>query len=209
MLNIKFIKEALSFYYELNDSESHGYQHLDDVYELAINMKEKLNIEIPNNIIGIAAYTHDMFSSINRKLHHELAYKYVLDTSVYFLNDLHTNDRYLIACAVREHRASYKGEYTSVLSELLSAADRGKPDIKSIVIRSYKFTVEHNPNANEHELYSLIQKHMIEKFSTNGYARYNDLYNRYFETELKEMKTFFDDISVKDIENIVKEEYNG
>ena len=41
MLNIKFIKEALSFYYELNDSESHGYKHLDDVYELAINMKEK------------------------------------------------------------------------------------------------------------------------------------------------------------------------
>lgn len=60
MLNIKFIKEALSFYYELNDSESHGYQHLDNVYELAMDMKAKLNIDIPNNIIGIAAYTHDI-----------------------------------------------------------------------------------------------------------------------------------------------------
>lgn len=209
MLNIKFIKEALSFYYELNDSESHGYQHLDNVYELAMDMKAKLNIDIPNNIIGIAAYTHDMFSSINRKLHHELAYKYVLDTSVYFLNDLHTNDRYLIACAVREHRASYEGTYTSILSELLSAADRGKPDIKSNVIRSYKYSAETNPDANEFTLFSLVRKHMIEKFSTNGYARYNDLYNRYFEVELKEMKEFFDNISVKDIENIIKENNNG
>ncbi len=209
MLNIKFIKEALSFYYELNDSESHGYQHLDNVYELAINMKAKLNIEIPNNIIGIAAYTHDMFSSINRKLHHELAYKYVLDTSVYFLNDLHTNDRYLIACAVREHRASYQGEYTSILSELLSAADRGKPDIKSTIIRSYKYSAETNPDANEFTLYSLVREHMLEKFSTNGYARYNDVYNKYFKDELKEMQEFFDIISVKDIENIIKENNNG
>ena len=209
MLNIPFIKEALSFYYELNDSESHGYQHLDEVYDLAMKMKEKLNIDIPDKIIAITAYTHDMFSSINRDLHHELGYKYVLDTSVFFLNELDSNDRYLIACAVREHRASYKGTYTSILSELISAADRGIPDIKKTVIRSYKYTIETNPNADESTLYSLVRKHMIEKFSTNGYARYNDLYNRYFETELKDMKTFFDNVSVKDIENIVKEKYNG
>lgn len=209
MINVRFMKETLSFYYELNDSVSHGYQHLDDVYDLALKMKEKLNIEIPDNIIAITAYTHDMFSSINRDLHHELGYKYIMDTNVHFLNDLHPNDRYLIACAVREHRASYKGDYTSILSELISAADRGIPDIKNTVIRSYKFSMETNPNVSEYTLYSLVRKHMIEKFSTNGYARYNELYNKYFEVELKEMKEFFDNITIKDIENIVKEKLHG
>lgn len=142
MLNVRFIKEALSFYYELNDSESHGYKHLDDVYELAMKIKNKLSLDIPDNLILITAYTHDMFSSINRDLHHVLGYKYILDTNVYFLNDLSISDRYLIAHAVKEHRASYKGVYTSVLSELISAADRGIPDIINTVYRSYKFAKE-------------------------------------------------------------------
>lgn len=208
MLNTRFIKEALSFYYELN-SDSHGYKHLDEVYELAIKMNEKLDLKIPTKIIAIATYTHDMFSSINRKYHHELAYRYILDSNVYFLNNIEHNDRVLIAYAVREHRASYTGEYKSILSELLSAADRGIPDIKTTVYRSYLFTKENNPDAGELTIYSLVEKHMKDKFSNKGYARYNNVYNSYFKDELIEYKDFFDTISLKDIENIIKEKTNG
>jgi exopolyphosphatase/pppGpp-phosphohydrolase len=205
MLNVRFIKEALSFYYELNDSESHGYKHLDDVYDLAIKMKNKLNLDVPDDILMIAVYTHDMFSSINRDLHHELGYKYILDANVYFLNDISYNDRVAIALAVREHRASYKGTYSTILSELLSAADRGIPDIKNTVIRSYKFSKENNPNTSELGLYSLVQLHMKDKFSNSGYARYNSVYIKYFENELTELKNFFDTVSIKDIAKIIEE----
>lgn len=224
-INVKksILKDVLSFYYGFN-SDSHGYKHIDEVFELSIKIKEKLNLDISDNLILIASYCHDMFSSLNREQHHELAYRYILNTNIYFLNELDEQERYLVACAVREHRASYTGEYTSILSEIISAADRGIPNEKKNIIRAYQFASEkylkydiNGKLLKESELLKSINRtdsivtaiqHTKEKFGSNGYARYNKIYLDYFGEELERFKLFFDNLTMTTALEIINEYEN-
>lgn len=112
--------------------------------------------------IGLACLAHDMFSAIDRDNHHILAGQYLMDLSYVVNKTLITDeDRhidYWMDCfkyftkdmlieasqMVSEHRASYKGQFSNKGSEILSAADRGKPDIYSVVNRIYTCAMDSN-----------------------------------------------------------------
>lgn len=74
--------------------------------------------------------------------------------------------------AIYEHRASYKGTFTSLVSEIVSSADRNKPDIAKWVARVKRGNI----NNNMEEALDHIQK----KLGRNGYAKLPPTYMNYY-----------------------------
>ena len=171
----KFKKEVRAFYkpyYDKGD-EAHTIAHADDVCKLALKMNSG---EYNEKLIVLSAYIHDIFNSANRAKHHKLAYEYVLKADDRFLKELNKEELELVAHATLEHRASFKGEFFSKLSEIISSADRGEPKIEPIVIRSMQFN-----NANVQD----VVEHIKDKYAKGGYAKFPKLYIEHFKEEFK------------------------
>lgn len=189
------VREYYKTYYK-NSDEAHLIDHADDVCNLAL----KINHECDEKLIILASYLHDMFNRENRSIHNELAYAYVLKAEDSFLQELSPEALKEVAHAVLEHRASFKGEYYSALSEIISAADRGLPDFEFMVIRSMKFN---HGNAKE------VYKHISSKYGKNGYAKYPDVYQSILSEELARFKQLADDVTVEKIEKIWENRENN
>ena len=195
----KFREEVRAYYqpYYENSDEAHLIDHADAVCDLAL----KINRECDEKLVILAAYLHDMFNRDNRARHNELAYEYVLKTDDKFLKTLSAEERKQVAHAVLEHRGSFKGKFYSLLSEIISAADRGVPDLDFIVIRSMKFN-----NANAQKVY----EHISRKYGMNGYAKYPNVYREMFSEELAMFQRLADQLTVEKIEEIWENrELNG
>jgi hypothetical protein len=136
-----------------------------------------------------------MFNRQNREKHHILAYEYVLQADDIFLKELSQEELSMVAYAVLEHRGSFKGEFYSPLSEIISSADRGKPDIEFIIKRSMKYNRQNVKN---------VYKHIKTKYATDGYAKYPDLYQEIFKDELKTFKKLVDDLTIEKILEIYR-----
>jgi hypothetical protein len=184
----EYVREFYKVYYKDGD-DAHLIDHADTVCDLAL----KINSNCDEKLIILASYMHDMFNATNRSLHDKLAYEYVLKRDDHFLKELSDKELLMVAHATLEHRAKFKGKFYSKLSEIISAADRGLPDLNIIVIRSMKFN-----NANAQDVYT----HIKEKYSSSGYAKYPKIYKDIFKKELQQFKKDADTLSVKDIETI-------
>lgn len=202
---IDFFKE----YYSAND-ETHDIYHVIDVTIRALRMNSVLKLGVTKEKIIVAGLAHDMFSVIDRAEHHKRGFMWIyVKKGLPILNfdKFKAKDKYEIARAVHEHRASYRGDYTTVLSELISAADRDKPDLETILTRVYKcakdefniFEIDKGKEIpdievaagnlrdiakviyNTHELpVYKTYVHIIEKYHEKGYARRNHLYDAYY-----------------------------
>lgn len=184
------VREFYKPYYD-NGDKAHLINHADDVCELAL----EINKDCSEKLVILASYIHDIFNATDRKKHNILAYDYVKNRSDKFLKELSDEELDLVAHAVLEHRGSFKGEFFSKLSAIISSADRERPDVAKIVIRSMLYN-----NADAQDVYA----HMIDKYSSNGYAKYPKVYKEIFEKELEEFKKEVDNISVEKIEDIWK-----
>lgn len=195
------------------DESGHGFRHICDVLTLALLINEKRKLESNIEKIIIASFVHDMFSSSHRSTHHIEAHDFVLSSKWRIFEFLSPEDRIDVAMAVKEHRASGNGEYHGNLSVLISAADRGYPDMGKIIKRirqcakdtSTVFTLDVKgvpkitlPNGEWlEELYNKMHAvcpieaktytHLYEKYSDAGYAQYNFIYKSYFDKELTSM----------------------
>ncbi len=194
---LEFQREVRAFYepFYKDGDLAHQIDHADSVCDLALEMNKECN---PKLII-LAAYIHDIFNATDRKNHNQLAYNYVLEANDKFLKELSKEELLQVAHAVLEHRASFQGEFYSKLSEIISSADRGAPDIKEVVIRSMHFN-----SANAQDVYN----HLQDKYGSNGYANYPKSYQKHFSKELAEFQKRVDNITVADIETIWKNRIN-
>jgi hypothetical protein len=182
------VREYYKPYYE-NSDEAHLIDHADDVCDLAL----KINQALDEKLIVLASYLHDMFSKTNRAIHNELAYEYVKKADDKFLSKLSTDEVKIVAHAVLEHRGSFKGEFYSPLSEIISSADRGLPDLDFIVIRSMKFN-----HGDAKDVYT----HIHDKYGTTGYAKYPKVYQNIFKEELACFKKLADELTVDKVVGI-------
>jgi len=177
------LKQVSPFYQEIegdNIRNSHGLNHVKEVMHLALKMNAKLNLGISEELIITASLLHDVFSdSINRDKHHELGAEFVRKRKIPYLQKFNDEEIELIALAINEHRGSYKGEFSSLLSELISSADRGEPNLDKLIKRSLKF--------NGGNMKDVIH-HMKDKFGKGGYAKYPRIYRDYFKSELTELQ---------------------
>lgn len=175
--------------YRLNDA-AHQIKHFDEVEKTALLMNARLKLNQSPMLIMLSAYFHDLFAW-SRHNHHDLAAIWVSTTDHPVIANLDSLERTLLSKACYEHRASYKGNFTSVLSELISSADRGMPKSKDDLFqRSYEY---HRSSGCLHEesVHNAIA-HIKDKHGSNGYARYPDLYLKFYGKQIKQIQLEID-----------------
>lgn len=180
--------------YEQNDA-AHRIDHIDEVYQNAIQINTVLGLGLDTGYLAIIVYTHDLFA-VHRNNHHDLAAAHLLTTDEWYMTGIDKNTRILLANAVREHRASYKGAYSSMLSEVLASADKGAPtNLLAMIERSFMYgrtkLALDTTDATIHAF-----KHMHEKFGRNGYAKYPSIYHAMYKADLGNLWDKIDRLSI-------------
>ncbi len=206
---VKFRKMLILEFMELyryNDA-AHQVNHFDSVYACGVAIRNMLNLPYRDELIMMAAFTHDLFAWF-RDTHHEQSATFVnARMSDIFEATLTEEEIGWLEHACREHRASYKGEFSCEFSELFNAADRELPyGVDALLERAMGFVDRDNPMAkgddfdvrNRHRAVT----HIYEKFGTKGYARYPDIYLKVFADELLEQRHEVDQMYSEYIKSI-------
>jgi len=202
------IREYVKQYYLKNDG-AHQIDHADKVYNDFIYCMKELNKSMDLDMIAVIAYCHDMFSTIeHRKVHEQKAADWVLENhnNIDFLKKFNNSDIKIISDAIREHRASYKGRFSSVYSELMNLADRGNLELNNTLKRSFKYHYDRMDIINEENIDNAcnnVLSHMIEKFGSKGYFQPNELYLQVFEKDYTNFVKQVDNLTIEQLKNIV------
>ena len=173
----------------INDP-AHQWPHVVAVGEMGVRIAKKLNVD-PKPFL-LAALCHDIFSTLEREHHHEAAGKWVREHLGTFESPRYVE---VVARMCEEHRASYKGEYSGLFEEAFASADRGPIGLDcdaAMYWRSFQYTKAKNPAMPIISVCAKVSEHMIEKFGSNGYAKWPDLYRSLFGDELEAMQKRFD-----------------
>ena len=194
------LSELYGFFYQTND-RAHRLPHMISVSETAVEINTQLNLGLDNCILVGAAMVHDLFNH-SRDNHHEMAKLYIQTNPIPWLQEFSPIELEKMACAAGEHRASYKGEYSSIYSEIVAAADRGMPNVKSAVIRCAVYGAD-KCNFRGVALYNHTMSHMKEKFGTAGYARYPDIYTKFYSESLTKFQHAMETLSPTVIDELV------
>lgn len=192
--------------WEKNDP-AHRLSHFDEVYRTALEIDHRLKINLPKKQMMVVSYYHDLFANV-REVHHHLSYNFILGEKCHILRAwLRKEEIGLVANACREHRASYKGKFSSILSELMNSADRERPKgVARLLERSLHYSIAKNPDLSKEEICKLSSDHIKEKYGRGGYARFPDLYVKAFKEELEEQ---YDRIETADLYKIAIGIYEG
>ena len=182
---------------------SHGTNHIFNVMNLAEMLLqdniEKFKNENEIKTLYMAIILHDCTRNIDKMEHEESAALFInvlMRYSMTFNAIISDNniDVNLMKEAIREHRASYKGEFSSPISELLSSADRGNPEsLDDRITRSFNYAKEHGKN--DHDAWMHAIDHMKEKFGRNGYQKLPKMYVDFFKDKIEKL---WDDIDKLD-----------
>ena len=193
---------VLSYYkdeIELNDA-AHDLNHVVNVYIKMLDIDKVLNLGINKKMILLAAFLHDLKCHVDRKKHCILSAYYVIDCYYNvgckdpFIKYLTEEKVIILADSIIKHRASGNEVPGSGLAGLLYAADKDVPLLEEIVLRSY----EYGSNC-EHVL-----KHLKEKFSSEGYLKYNIYYKLYYGViSIERMRNEISNLTVEKIRDIV------
>lgn len=184
----QYLESILTMYNDMDGA--HGVQHIreviDNITELGIYFGLSLDI-----CKTIAVY-HDLGLKIDRDKHHMFSGLFVrADTGLrqYF----NKREIEIIAKACEEHRASYKGEYFSMYSYVISDADRVNT-LERMIERCYDYTIAHYQNLSEDDIYNRVYAHLVDKYGReNGYGAYN-------------LKESYDIFNMEDIWNTLDDE---
>lgn len=171
-----FIEKIIEKYKKFDGAhdDEHARMVIKNSEYIAINMMKDEKIEIDMNMVKVIAAMHDLGLAYDRETHHIKSGEIVRKSKE--LRKFFTEEQIeLIAKSVEEHRASYKGEYTSMYSKIVSDADRMN-DINTMISRTYKWNRKHYPDLNDEEIYNEVIQHLQDKYGEKGYARFNTKY---------------------------------
>lgn len=185
-------------HWALND-RAHRIEHFLAVERAGNLINDKLRLDHDPKLIMLVAFFHDLFAW-TRFNHELLSYEYVSTTNHPIFMALDIPERQLVAEACREHRASYKGDYSHQFSLMMSSADRGEPgDIDGILQRSYHYHLD-NLKLGVEEARKGCIAHMKHKSGTGGYAAYPHLYEQAFGDRLDKQRKAIDALEVDAID---------
>lgn len=161
-----------SKHWELLDA-AHRIEHFDSVFETALLIMSRSSPMADPQEVFVVAYFHDLFTW-SRSNHHLLSETFIRTTNCTLVTSMldtpEAVDRVALAC--REHRASWTGGFSSDLSRLMSAADRGIPkSAETLLERARLFAATHNPSFSLDEVNATAVGHIKEKYGRNGYAK--------------------------------------
>ena len=161
----EFVQFSLELYQDCPDA-AHGKEHIIQVVEHAVAMAKELKVD--ENIAATAACFHDiglMWGDCTRENHHINSGKFVEDNIEVFKCYFTDREIAKIKAAVEEHRSSYKGDYTSIYSVIISDADRSC-NIITMISRSYLYNRDHG--VPEDKIYNEVFNHLTEKYGKEG-----------------------------------------
>lgn len=172
------VQEAI-LSYRHNDA-AHRVDHIYYVTRNALELTKffKLN-DRDSRIVIMAALLHDLGCRLNREQHEIIAVgliwamltqgNYVDNTWAHPVENHFTSEEVIeITTAAMQHRASFKGERESLTSRLVAVADRGKPDVHTVIHRSVLFNLD--KGLPRQEIIDNVVYHMQEKYSKDtGY----------------------------------------
>lgn len=168
---------------------SHGLNHIEDNLNMAEKMLAFAKEPFTDQIYAAIVFHDSGLEKYGREIHEihsaEIAKRELKDL-------FNSKDLFLIAAAIKEHRASFKGTFTSMLSDICSSADRNVPNFEASVARSFLYTSEHHPEFSFEEKCETVAKHLNAKYGTNGYARFPIYYSRYYRNDLREYQRKMD-----------------
>lgn len=154
--------------------EEHALMVMKNSVYIANRLMKEENENLNINMVKTIAAMHDLGLEFDRETHHTKSGEIVRKDKN--LRKFFSEEEIeIIAKAVEEHRASYKGEYTSIYSKIVSDADRMN-DIRTMISRTYKWNQKHYPELDEKGLYDVIIGHLRDKYGEKGYARFNTKY---------------------------------
>lgn len=186
--------------YSLND-RAHQIDHVKAVCNRALCINAAFELGLDQFMIIAAALYHDLFTRF-RDNHHYLAETFILTSKHRTLSRFTEEQRVLIGKACLEHRASWKGGYSSLLSELIATADRGNPsNLTEMVTRCYQYGRSRLGNTHEEALERILP-HLREKYSRTGYQKLPPLYMRVYGAKLEAMWDAIESGDI-DIANII------
>lgn len=204
-------------FYAHND-KAHKYEHVKNVISTTKDMINYTARDYHDNLVIVAGYAHDMYSSVNRVEHHSAAGEYIRNLDINILHWIMTDEEIkLVSDAVSEHRASFKGTYSSEFSECFASGDRGVPDLDVIIRRCYQSAAKMSNNfkeLNNDEIKNCSEKnrafvktliHLQNKFATKGYARYPIMYTGYYFEELEVVREWCDTVTPMKLQNKLEE----
>jgi len=206
---IKTVNKIRTKYGFKNVGTGHDVSHGDEVFKNMLELREHSFFnKFEFDIIGLAvmAYAHDMYADEDRKNHHILAYKKILKRKPKFLKKLSDHVFKNVCLAIKQHRAStYAVGIENPYVNIMRLADKGKPNIDDIIIRAYLYAVENNKNASNSTCVRITLKHLLDKYSYDGYAFKNDIiYHELYTESIKKVCEYIDNMSVSDLSKIVK-----
>lgn len=173
-----------------------------DHYQPVFNLTERDKL-----IVMMACLLHDIGCRYQRKYHHitghGLVYEYI---HKHWPGEFNEQELACIAQCVLEHRSSGRFKPTSFLSEIVSVADTGAPDIDLYISRAIMFRLsgaDGEYNRKEDILYE-VERHLIDKFGEEGYhwRNYPEIGRNYFK---EEWDLFLQQLSCL---NLIKEKIN-
>ena len=172
----RFIERTIEKYKKFDGAhdDAHARMVIKNSEYIAANMMKDEKIQLDMRMVKVIAAMHDLGLAYDRETHHTKSGEIVRKEKM--LRKFFTEEQIeLIAKSVEEHRASYKGDYTSVYSKIVSDADRMN-DINTMIDRTYKWNRKHYPDKNDKEIYDEVINHLQDKFGEKGYARFNTKY---------------------------------
>lgn len=191
-----------------HDDKSHQFAHVAYVCGEALKIASLIDprceggvLHINRDELIVAALAHDMFTTQNRDSHHVMAAQFaeteIFKSHVGIVNS-DGNGYSRISNAILRHRASWKGDYTYILDEIISAADRGEPEIRNKIRRSYKYAIKNG--ATHEDAVRHAHKHIREKFARDGYASRSMMTKTYLLAYEDELENFYRDLEALTIE---------
>lgn len=180
------IESQVADYYMGNDS-AHDLAHARHVCGWALGIGNSLGLLNAHvREIILASYCHDMFAS-NRVHHHKLAHDFVETGGLHNLGwGLTPVQTKRIAMACLEHRSACpKTDLYSPVSEIISAADFGKPNNKLRYLRSYNYAKD-KLGLNKDDAIVHAHNHIAEKFGNPDLSQLRPMYRSLFELEYLE-----------------------
>lgn len=183
---ISEIEKIAKPYYDKNDL-GHGWDHAIEVMNLALKINKETELSCNENDVIAASLLHDIGVSIDRKTHHIVAFNMLFTDELFKWFDALSNkyniDWAAVLLAIVEHRASFTGEYSSKLSELISSADRLYPDEEQLIKRMILCFSD----------FEMGYKKIQDKYIKGGYARYPQMYIDYFGKQFERFQEVLSD----------------
>ena len=185
----QYIEQSIFPIYSKNEI-GHGIDHIKSVIDRSFELVEDNGLDVNPDIVYVVAAFHDLGHHIDPKRHEIISAEMMMADKTlptfFSADELKT-----IKEAIEDHRAHNEQRPRSIYGEIVSSADRNI-SIEPCLSRTYTYGKNLNPNATDEELYSRAYDALVDKFGTDGYAKFY-FKDKKYEQFLKEIRALLKD----------------